>query len=81
MIDVVMSSFQSFPVRARDLGTPQLRAEREAQVHIRILRNDRTPQFRNEPYSRTIQRTAAKGTDVVTVLAEDEDTTVTSTQL
>jgi hypothetical protein len=67
---------QAFPIRAEDGGKRPLTSSQEAQVVVRVQRNDRAPTFVNEPYEYTIRRTAEPGSPITRVTANDEDDVV-----
>lgn len=51
-------------------------AAQSATVTINVVRNQNTPFFVNEPYSRLIQENLPTGTSIYQVTARDADATV-----
>ena len=63
-------------MRAVDGGKRPLTSSKEAQVVVRVDRNDHAPTFVNEPYEYSVRRTAEPGAPITRVTATDQDEVV-----
>lgn len=60
-------------MRARDLGTPELTSEQDAQVTMRVQRNLNCPIFESSAYSTAIDKTRGVDSEFLQVQATDRD--------
>ncbi|WAQ95445.1 FAT4-like protein [Mya arenaria] len=73
-LDTNAPSTYSISVGAVDLGNPSRSAAVDANVFISVQRNQFSPEFFNDPYTRSIAQSEAVGSFVLQVTATDRDT-------
>lgn len=75
--DIMNHLYIQFDVTLRDLGQPVSRSTNDvATVTVNVNRNEFAPIFFNSTYYADILETQAVGSGVVTVTAQDQDTSV-----
>ena len=70
-----------FEVKACDNGSPSLCAINNAQVSVFVMRNDNEPYWVNLPNITSINENLPAGSAIFTLLARDNDTTVSTALL
>jgi len=64
---------QQITLNVIDKGMPKSRSGAPARAIVNVIRNQQTPEFRNEPYRKNITENVESGTEIFQVGAQDKD--------